>query len=155
MLPLISSTIGIIIIRDGTNAKNVVLNAMAILFILELDNLVFVNGIPDEMRVYFETNARVSIDGDGRRIVMLTKLIYVVGMTVIIMGSALMSDGTWTPMWFLGQAVVEGATNACFVPDGGRGARGVWAERFVCVFRFVGKMLVGFALWAAISIYQA
>ena len=37
LVPLLSSAIGIIIVRDGTNAKNVALNAIAILFILELD----------------------------------------------------------------------------------------------------------------------
>ena len=106
------------------------------------------------MRVYLETNARVSMGETERRIVMVTKVIYLIGMVVLIHGSALMSDGTWAPIWLFFQAVVEGTVNAYHIPDHGRVVGAVWCERAVCVLRYLGKMIAGFMVWSLVAIYQ-
>eukprot|EP01044_Picomonas_judraskeda_P015661 COSAG03_NODE_2662_length_2536_cov_1.940792_2_plen_419_part_01 len=64
IVPCMMSTIPQVILWRGSDALSVALNIISVLFLLEVDNIVYEYGLPQKVRSEVELRGRVSLDAD-------------------------------------------------------------------------------------------
>ena len=87
VLPGLMASVLMLITIQGGDALNVCLNAVAVLFLVELDNIFYQIGLGERVRVLIETNGRVVMDEDERKSLSFSKVAH----CVIVAGSLLVS----------------------------------------------------------------
>lgn len=84
LLPQVAKTIVNLIFWNGATAVQVFLNGVAVLFVLEADNAIFSNLVPEATRADGEATGRPIIDEDARQMLTTTKRNHVVALTIAI-----------------------------------------------------------------------
>ena len=75
-----------LVIYRGTNALAICLNTVAVLFLVELDNLAFSHGLRENMRVEAEEFGRISVTDDDSRLIDVIKLVCMLTVPAAILG---------------------------------------------------------------------
>eukprot|EP01049_Picozoa_sp_SAG25_P004467 SAG25_NODE_282_length_10426_cov_27.226784_6_plen_818_part_00 len=91
ILPLLASSIPSLVLFGGSNAKDIALNAVAAIFMLDIDNLAFKYAMPAPMRIHVETYGRAQLDDVDVRTISAVKMwtwIPLFATIVIVVGAA-------------------------------------------------------------------
>ena len=75
-LPSLFADIQALVISRGGDAMSLALNAVAILFLLELDNVLYAIGLAERVRSRIETAGRVELDGTEMKSLAISKTAY-------------------------------------------------------------------------------
>ena len=90
LIPLLTMAIPSMVLALGADAKNVALNSLAVLFLLDLDNMVFKIGLNEKTRTYLEKHARVPLTSAASKLLHRQKVCYLVVVPITVMA------GIWT-----------------------------------------------------------
>ena len=102
-LPFLLGAVMMLVLVRGANVLAVCLNAVAVLFLVELDNLVFSHGLGEETRAEAEEFGRVPVNADYRRRIDVIK-----HMCLLTIPSAI--------CWAVSLMSVRGAYHLCPLP---------------------------------------
>ena len=110
-LPNIVSSIVGLILAEGGNIKEICLNTVAVLFLVEIDNLAFNFGLGEESRMEAEQHCRVSVGARNLRSIDVIKALCIITIPLTIL-ALVNSTSYWTsvlyaPMPMLLIAVVQ------------------------------------------------
>jgi hypothetical protein len=83
-LPRLAATIPVLVFWKGATAVDIFLNAVAVLFLLDLDNAIFSYFVSEETRIEVEVTGRPAIGEDERRMLSRTKHAHAVGVALVI-----------------------------------------------------------------------
>ena len=86
-LPIISGSVNKLVQIRGGSALAICLNTVAVLFLVELDNLAFSHGLRENMRVEAEEFGRISVTDDDSRLIDVIKLVCMLTVPASIIGS--------------------------------------------------------------------
>ena len=84
LLPQVSKTIVNLIFWNGATAVEIFLNGVAVLFVLEADDAIFSNFVPEGTRADVEATGRPIIGEDARQMLTTTKRNHVIALTIAI-----------------------------------------------------------------------
>jgi hypothetical protein len=83
-LPRLASTIPVLVFWKGATAVDIFLNAVAVLFLLDLDNAIFSYFVSEETRIEVEVAGRPAVGEDERRMLSTTKHVHAVIVALAI-----------------------------------------------------------------------
>ncbi len=110
-LPNIVSSIVGLILAEGGNIKEICLNTVAVLFLVEIDNLAFNFGLGEESRMEAEQHCRVSIGAQDSRSIDVIKALCIITIPLAILVLVHQPDywdaALYAPMPMLLIAVVQ------------------------------------------------
>ena len=98
-LPLLLATIPLLVLTQGANAVGICMNTVAVLFLLDLDNLVYEYGINERTKTYLEVNAHIQLEDADAESLSVAKSTYMVLIpcTVLVAVVGGKSDVTVAP----------------------------------------------------------
>jgi hypothetical protein len=62
VIPMLAATVSVLVLWDSSNSKDMALNVVGALFLLQIDNEAFAFALPDHMRAHVEEYGRADID---------------------------------------------------------------------------------------------
>ena len=86
-LPFVLGSVILLVVYRGGSALAVCLNTVAVLFLLEIDNLAFAHGLSEKTRRRAEARGRVPLTAADERLVDAVKLICALAIPAVILGS--------------------------------------------------------------------
>jgi hypothetical protein len=122
LLPFIPLTVLGLVVSEGGDAKSVLLNTISILFVFDIDNIVFAIGLSDRWRERMEAAGSVELDADEEECLTRTKLVHTLLLslglpaTIAVLEADIMGtpwDGV--PMvlvWWVGGLLLVDTSNA-------------------------------------------
>ena len=115
-LPYILGSVICLVLYRGTSTLAICLNTVAVLFLVELDNLAFSHGLNEATRMEAEEFGRVSVTDEGSRLIDVIKRVCVLMVpTAVVLGVSTRSTvvGIFLSMLlFLVVVVVQSAWRA-------------------------------------------
>ena len=145
-------------ITQGGDAINVCLNAVAVLFLTELDNAMFLFGLSDTLRSEVEGMGKVPINRDERRAFTVLKVFYLIAIPLCVILTVTLSgyEEEWKGLEFMDVSLYSsftvfaiGAVLEAFVASGMEWKHLKWAlsQAVVCgAFGMATLTLVTLAL---------
>ena len=91
-LPFILGSVVKLVVFRGGSALAICLNTVAVLFLVELDNLAFSHGLREKMRVEAEEFGRISVTDDDSRLIDVIKLVCMLTVPAAILGGVAAAD---------------------------------------------------------------
>ena len=88
-LPNVVSSVVMLVLNDGGDVKNVCLNTVAVLFLLELDNLAFLHGLGERTRMEAEEHAGARVAEDELQTINSAKIVCILGIPGVVLASLL------------------------------------------------------------------
>ena len=74
IVPMLSATVATLVLFDSSNAKDIALNSVGALCLLEIDNTAFASALPDQFRKYVEEYGRAEIGDRGAAVLNAAKM---------------------------------------------------------------------------------
>ena len=110
--------IPLLIIYKGSDAVSIIMNAVAVLFSLEVDNIIYAQGLTQQLRKEFEGNYRIHISSEDQARLERAKMAWLLAVpwiifSIIVLARAGVSELTsgqgWASdsfLWLLGIAIL-------------------------------------------------
>jgi len=95
MLPNIILSVVQLVLNDGGRVKDVCLNTVAVLFLLDLDNLAYLHGLGERTRMEAEEHAGVRITDDELQTINAVKVVCVLGIPGVVLIGLLLGPHAW------------------------------------------------------------
>lgn len=89
LLPNVVSSVVMLVLNDGGNVKNVCLNTVAVLFLLEIDNLAFLHGLGERTRMEAEEMAGARVTEDDLQTMNAAKIVCILGIPGVVLAGLL------------------------------------------------------------------
>ena len=89
LLPNIVMSVVQLVLTEGGNVKSVCLNTVAVLFLLEVDNLAFLHGLGERTRMEAEEHAGARVTEDDLETMNTVKLVCVLGIPGVVLAGLL------------------------------------------------------------------
>ena len=96
ILPNVISSVMELVLNDGGRVKEVCLNTVAVLFLLEVDDLAFLHGLGERTRMEAEENARVRVTEDDLQTINAVKFVCVVTIPGVVFAGLLGGRHVWS-----------------------------------------------------------
>ena len=90
VLPYLSSCIQILTLGRGADALSICFNAVAVLFILEIDNQIYAHGMTESFREWCESHARPEMSDAEQRVIDWSRAAGILAVWLGVFGSVLM-----------------------------------------------------------------
>lgn len=157
-LPVLVQSVCSLVITQGGDAINVCLNAVAVLFLTELDNAMFLFGLSDTLRSEVEGMGKVPINRDEQRAFTVLKVFYLIAIPLCVILTVTLSgyEEEWKGLEFMDVSLYSsftvfaiGAVLEAFVASGMEWKHLKWAlsQAVVCgAFGMATLTLVTLAL---------
>ena len=84
-----------LVLNDGGDVKNVCLNTVAVLFMLEIDNLAFLHGLGERTRMEAEEMAGARVTEDDLQTMNAVKLVCVLTIPGVVLAGLLLGPHAW------------------------------------------------------------
>ena len=94
-LPNVVSSVVMLVLNDGGNVKNVCLNTVAVLFLLEVDNMAFLHGLGERTRMEAEEHAGARVTDDDLKTINAVKLVCVLTIPGVVLAGLLLGPHAW------------------------------------------------------------
>ena len=78
-----------LVLNDGGNVKNVCLNTVAVVFLLDIDDLAFRYGLDERTRKEAEENARVRVTEDDLQTMNAAKIVCILAIPATVLAGLL------------------------------------------------------------------
>ena len=88
-LPNIVSSVVQLVLTDGGNIKSVCLNTVAVLFLLEIDNLAFLHGLGERTRMEAEEMTGARVTEDELQTINAAKIVCILGVPGVVLAGLL------------------------------------------------------------------
>lgn len=88
MLPNVILSVVTLVLNDGGRVKDVCLNTVAVLFLLEIDNLAFLHGLGERTRMEAEEHAGMCVTDDDVRTINKVKIVCVFTIPCVVLAGA-------------------------------------------------------------------
>jgi hypothetical protein len=85
MLPNVIVSVVTLVLSDGGRVKDVCLNTVAVLFLLEVDNLAFVHGLGERTRMEAEEHAGARVTDDDTTTINTAKFVCVLAIPAVVL----------------------------------------------------------------------
>ena len=95
MLPNIISSVVQLVLNDGGRVKEVCLNTVAVLFLLEVDNMAYLHGLGERTRMEAEEHAGLRITDDELQTINAVKIVCVLAIPGVILAGLLLGPHAW------------------------------------------------------------
>ena len=95
MLPNVIVSVVMLVLSDGGRVKEVCLNTVAVLFLLDLDNLAYLHGLGERTRMEAEEHAGVRITDDELQTINAVKVVCVLGIPGVVLIGLLLGPHAW------------------------------------------------------------
>ena len=89
MLPSIVNSVVSLVLNDGGNAKSVCLNTVAVLFLLEIDNLAFLHGLGERTRMEAEEMTGARVTEEELQTINVAKIVCILGVPGVVLAGLL------------------------------------------------------------------
>ena len=89
MLPNVILSVMELVLNDGGRVKEVCLNTVAVLFLLEVDNMAYLHGLGERTRMEAEENAAARVTEDDLQTINAAKLVCVLAIPGVILAGLL------------------------------------------------------------------
>ena len=94
-LPNVVLSVAELVLNDGGNVKNVCLNTVAVLFLLEVDNMAFLHGLGERTRMEAEEHAGARVTDDDLKTINAVKLVCVLTIPGVVLAGLLLGPHAW------------------------------------------------------------
>jgi len=94
-LPNVVLSVVELVLNDGGNVKNVCLNTVAVLFLLEVDNMAFLHGLGERTRMEAEEHAGARVTDDDLKTINAVKLVCVLTIPGVVLAGLLLGPHAW------------------------------------------------------------
>ena len=94
-LPNVVLSVAELVLNDGGNVKNVCLNTVAVLFLLEVDNMAFLHGLGERTRMEAEEHAGAHVTDDDLKTINAVKLVCVLTIPGVVLAGLLLGPHAW------------------------------------------------------------
>ena len=94
-LPNVVLSVAELVLNDGGNVKNVCLNTVAVLFLLEVDNMAFLHGLGERTRMEAEEHAGARVTDDDLKTINAVKLVCVLAIPGTVLVGLLLGPHAW------------------------------------------------------------
>ena len=88
-LPNVVSSVVQLVLNDGGDVKNVCLNTVAVLFLLEVDNLAFLHGLGERTRMEAEEMTGARVTEDELQTINAAKIVCILGVPGVVLAGLL------------------------------------------------------------------
>ena len=88
-LPNVVSSVVQLVLNDGGDVKNVCLNTVAVLFLLEVDNMAFLHGLGERTRMEAEEMAGARVTEDDLQTINAAKIVCILGVPGVVLAGLL------------------------------------------------------------------
>ena len=88
-LPNVVSSVVMLVLNDGGDVKNVCLNTVAVLFLLEVDNLAYLHGLGERTRMEAEEMTGARVTEDELQTINAAKIVCILGIPGVVLASLL------------------------------------------------------------------
>jgi hypothetical protein len=88
-LPNVVISVVMLVLNDGGNVKSVCLNTVAVLFLLEVDNLAYLHGLGERTRMEAEENAGACVTEDDLQTINAVKVVCVLAIPGVVVAGLL------------------------------------------------------------------
>ena len=95
LLPNVILSVVALVLNDGGRVKDVCLNTVAVLFLLDLDNLAYLHGLGERTRMEAEEHAGVRITDDELQTINAVKVVCVLGIPGVVLIGLLLGPHAW------------------------------------------------------------
>ena len=95
MLPHVILSVVQLVLNDGGRVKEVCLNTVAVLFLLDLDNLAYLHGLGERTRMEAEEHAGVRITDDELQTINAVKVVCVLAIPFVVLAGLLLGPHAW------------------------------------------------------------
>ena len=95
-LPNVVLSVAELVLNDGGNVKNVCLNTVAVLFLLEVDNMAFLHGLGERTRMEAEEHAGARVTDDDLKTINAVKVVCVVAIPGVVFAGLLGGRHVWS-----------------------------------------------------------
>ena len=149
-LPALVIDVPTIVLNRGGDAYSVCLNTVAILFLLEIDNIAFAMGMSERMRRKVEDVGRVTLTDDDAVALVQTKTLYIILVVIIVLAgvSARWRSGSahlvYSFLLFWIGGVVEAFLSGTTVADKAKGAGLATGAAILGLISFIGFFSISF-----------
>ena len=89
MLPYVILSVMMLVLNDGGNVKSVCLNTVAVLFLLEVDNLAYLHGLGERTRMEAEENAGARVTEDDLQTINAAKIVCILAIPGVVFAGLL------------------------------------------------------------------
>jgi len=89
MLPNVIMSVMELVLNDGGRVKEVCLNTVAVLFLLEVDNMAYLHGLGERTRMEAEENAAARVTEDDLQTINAVKLVCVLAIPAVVLAGLL------------------------------------------------------------------
>ena len=89
LLPNVVASVMMLVLNDGGNVKSVCLNTVAVLFLLEVDNLAYLHGLGERTRMEAEENAGARVTEDDLQTINAAKIVCILGIPGVVLAGLL------------------------------------------------------------------
>ena len=143
-LPSLICTMPALAVNKGGDALSVCFNTIALLFMCEIDNLAYSQGLSERVRSRVEEAGRVELDDEDVSALTRTKVVHVVMIVVVVFTAVAWPNGT-SPLkplilWWMGAAVEALIEPGASAPNRCKGVATALAK-------WVAGFVVFMALW--------
>jgi hypothetical protein len=90
-LPVLIQSVCSLVVTQGGDAINVCLNAVAVLFLTDLDNAMFQYGLADNLREEVEKKGKVPVNADEQKTITILKGYYLFAVPLCVMTTVILS----------------------------------------------------------------
>ena len=94
-LPNVVLSVAELVLNDGGTVKNVCLNTVAVLFLLEVDNMAFLHGLGERTRMEAEEHAGAHVTDDDLKTINAVKLVCVLTIPGVVLAGLLLGPHAW------------------------------------------------------------
>ena len=95
LLPNIVMSVVQLVLTEGGNVKSVCLNTVAVLFLLEVDNMAFLHGLGERTRMEAEEHAGARVTDDDLKTINAVKLVCVLTIPGVVLAGLLLGPHAW------------------------------------------------------------
>ena len=95
MLPNVIMSVMELVLNDGGRVKEVCLNTVAVLFLLEVDDLAFQHGLGERTRMEAEEHAGARVTDDDLKTINAVKLVCVLTIPGVVLAGLLLGPHAW------------------------------------------------------------
>ncbi len=89
MFPNVILSVVMLVLNDGGNVKNVCLNTVAVLFLLEIDNMAFLHGLGERTRMEAEEMTGAHVTEDELQTINAAKIVCILGVPGVVLAGLL------------------------------------------------------------------
>ena len=96
MLPNVILSVMELVLNDGGRVKEVCLNTVAVLFLLEVDNMAFLHGLGERTRMEAEEHAGARVTDDDLKTINAVKLVCILAIPGVVFAGLLGGRHVWS-----------------------------------------------------------